>query len=91
MAPSCNVTACTRHSSKSGARRSRRPRSEPLAARRNVDAASTPEAKRAEQLERELNRKDKALAEVTELLALKKKLEMLLGDEDESTTPRSAR
>ena len=51
----------------------------------------SPEAKRVEQLERELNRKDKALAEVTALLALKKKLEMLLGDEDESTTPRSAR
>ena len=30
------------HRSKSGARRSRRPRSEPLAARRNVDAASLP-------------------------------------------------
>jgi transposase len=51
----------------------------------------SPEAKRVQQLERELNRKDKALAEVTALLALKKKLEMLLGDEDESTTPRSGR
>ena len=51
----------------------------------------SPEAKRVEQLERELNRKDKVLAEVTALLALEKKLEMLLGDEDESTTPRSAR
>ena len=51
----------------------------------------SPEAKRVEQLEREMNRKDKALAEVTALLALKKKLEMLLGDEDESTTPRSGR
>ena len=51
----------------------------------------SPEAKRVEQLERELNRKDKALAEVTALLALKKKLEILLGDEDESTTPRSER
>ena len=32
----------------------------------------SPEAKRIQELERELNRKDKALAEVTALLALKK-------------------
>jgi transposase-like protein len=51
----------------------------------------SPEEKRVEQLERELNRKDKALAEVTALLALKKKLETLLGDGDESTTRRSER
>lgn len=51
----------------------------------------SPEAKRVEQLEREVLRKDRALAEVTALLALKKKLETLLGDEDESTTPRSGR
>lgn len=51
----------------------------------------SPEAKRLQVLERELNRKDKALAEVTALLALKKKLEILLGDEGESTTPRSGR
>jgi len=51
----------------------------------------SPEAKRVEQLERELDRKDKALAEVTALLALKKKLETLLGDGDENTTPRSGR
>ena len=49
------------------------------------------EEKRVRQLERELNRKDKALAEVTALLALKKKLETLFGDEDEGTTPRSER
>ena len=51
----------------------------------------SPEAKKVEQLERELHRKDRALAEVTALLALKKKLDALLGDEDESTTPRSDR
>lgn len=51
----------------------------------------SPEARRIRELERELNRKDKALAEVTALLALKKKLEALLGDEDENTTPRSER
>jgi len=51
----------------------------------------SPEAKKVEQLERELHRKDKALAEVTALLALKKKLDALLGDEDESTMPRNER
>ena len=51
----------------------------------------SPEAKKVEQLERELDRKDKALAEVTALLALKKKLNALLGDEDESTTWRNER
>ena len=51
----------------------------------------SPEAKRIQELERELNRKDHALAEVTALLALKKKLRTLLGDEDENTTPRSER
>ena len=51
----------------------------------------SPEAKRVRELERELLRKDKALAEVTALLALKKKLETLLEDEDESTPRRSGR
>lgn len=49
------------------------------------------EAKRVRELERELARKDKALAEVTALLALKKKLGTLLGDGDDDTTARSAR
>lgn len=52
--------------------------------------AKSPEAKRILELERELNRKDKALAEVTALLALKKKLDALLGVEDDDTKPRSA-
>lgn len=42
-------------------------------------------AKRIKKLEREVRRKDKALAEVTALLALKKKLDALLADEDENT------
>ena len=46
-------------------------------------------AKRIKRLERELTRKEKALAEVTALLALKKKLEALLGDEDENTPRKS--
>jgi transposase-like protein len=51
----------------------------------------SPEAKKIQELEREVTRKDKALAEVTALLALKKKLDALLGDEDDNTTPRNAR
>jgi transposase len=38
-----------------------------------------PEAKRLQELEREVARKDKALAEVTALLVLRKKLEALFG------------
>jgi len=49
----------------------------------------TPEARKIEALEREIRRKDKALAEVTALLALKKKLEDILGDEDGDTNTRS--
>lgn len=59
--------------------------------RRKGPKRRSPEAKRVQELERELNRKDKALAEVTALLALKKKLNALLGDGDEGTTPRSER
>lgn len=51
----------------------------------------SPEAKRVKELERELLRKDKALAEVTALLALKKKLDALLGVEDDDTRPRRER
>lgn len=51
----------------------------------------SPEAKKVQQLERELNRKDKALAEVTALLVLKKKLDALFGGEDESTASRNER
>lgn len=39
--------------------------------------------KKVEELEKELNRKDKALAETTALLVLKKKLELLLKDPEE--------
>lgn len=49
----------------------------------------SPEAKRVKALERELTRKDKALAEVTALLVLKKKLEAIWGDEDESTPTKN--
>ena len=45
------------------------------------------EARRIRELERELARKEKALAEAAALLILKKKAQALWGDEDD-TTPR---
>jgi transposase len=48
----------------------------------------TPEARKIKELEREINRKDKALAEVTALLALKKKIREIWGDEDDDTATR---
>ena len=46
------------------------------------------EARKIKKLEKELNRKDKALAEVTALLVLKKKLEALMGGGDDDTPTR---
>jgi transposase-like protein len=46
---------------------------------------STPEQKKIHQLKKELARKDKALAEVGALLALKKKVQQIWGDEDDDT------
>lgn len=43
------------------------------------------EARRIRELEKDLRRKEKALAEVTALLALKKKLEAMWGDGDDDT------
>jgi len=42
--------------------------------------------KRIRALEKDLNRKDKALAETAALLVLKKKVQEIWGDEDDSTT-----
>ena len=47
---------------------------------------ASPEAKRIKALEKELLRKDRALAEVTALLALKKRIQEIWGDEDDDTT-----
>jgi transposase-like protein len=58
---------------------------------RKPSGKQTPEAKRIRELERELRRKDKALAETAALLVLKKKAEAIWGDEDDDTTPRSGR
>lgn len=49
------------------------------------------EARRIRELERELRRKDKALAETAALLVLKKKVQAIWGDEDDATTPRSGK
>lgn len=50
---------------------------------------STADAKRIQQLERELRRKDKALAEASAILVLKKKAAAIWGDEDDDTTDGS--
>lgn len=47
------------------------------------------EAKRIKQLERELRRKEKALAEVAALLVLQKKMKEIWGGEDDDTTTRN--
>jgi len=43
------------------------------------------DAKRIRSLEKEINRKDKALAETAALLVLKKKVQQIWGDEDDPT------
>jgi transposase len=50
---------------------------------------SSGDAKRIKELEREVARKDKALAETAALLVLKKKMAVLWGDEGDDTDPRS--
>lgn len=47
--------------------------------------AKNPEAKKVRELERQLLRKDKALAEAAALLVLKKKAQAIWGDEDDDT------
>ena len=51
----------------------------------------SPEAQRIKELERELRRKDKALAEVSAILVLKKKAAAIWGEEDDSTPERNDR
>ena len=52
---------------------------------------TSPEARRLRELERELRRKDKALAETAALLVLKKKAQAIWGDGDDDMTPRSGK
>ena len=49
------------------------------------------ETTRIRELERELRRKDAALAETAALLVLKKKVQSIWGDADDSTDPRRER
>lgn len=51
--------------------------------------ATSAEQKRVRELERELKRKEKALAEAAALLVLQKKVQAIWGDEGDSTDPRS--
>lgn len=55
----------------------------------NDSNGSTSAAKRIRQLERELARKEKALAEAATLLVLKKRVTSLFKDEDDDTDGRS--
>jgi hypothetical protein len=48
----------------------------------------TRESRRIRELEKELDRKEKALAEAAALLILKKKVQAIWGDEDGSTSGR---
>jgi len=54
-------------------------------------AAPAAETQRIRALERELRRKDAALAETAALLVLKKKVQEIWGDADDATAPRRAR
>jgi transposase-like protein len=54
-------------------------------------AKASPEAKRIQALERELRRKDAALAETAALLVLKKKVLAIWGDADAATAARRER
>ena len=56
--------------------------------KRDRKAASV-ESRRVRDLERELARKEKALAEAAALLVLKKKARSIWGDEDDDTTPEN--
>jgi transposase len=54
-------------------------------------ASRSADAQRIRVLERELRRKDAALAETAALLVLKKKVQAIWGDADDPTDPRRAR
>ena len=51
----------------------------------------TSETKQLRELEKELRRKDKALAETAALLVLKKKVQQIWGDEDENTAGKNGK
>jgi transposase len=61
-----------------------------LSVRKGTKKASA-ESKRIRELERELRRKEKALAETAAILVLQKKVQAIWGDEDDDTEPRSGK
>ena len=61
------------------------------ASRRREKAVPHPDTKRLAEVERELRRKEKALAEAAALLVLKKKVEAYWGDADDTTDPTNGR
>jgi len=64
------------------------PRMPPFLARQ-ASTKGAGEPKKIRALQKELNRKDKALAEVTAILTLKKRMQELWGDEDDDTDSRN--
>ena len=56
--------------------------------KRRRTSSKTPEGRRIRELEKEVRRKDAALAETAALLVLKKKAQAIWGDEDDDTTRR---
>ena len=61
-----------------------------LAGRKPTASKGPSDAKRLKEMSRDLNRKNLALAEVTALLTLQKKMQAIWGDEDGNIPPRSA-
>ena len=59
--------------------------------RRREKAVPHPDTQRLAVVERELRRKEQALVEAAALLVLKKKVQDIWGDADDSTDPTSAR
>ena len=59
--------------------------------RKHPRAKKRSESKRVKQLEREVRRKEKALAAAAALLVLKKKAEAIWGDEDDDTEPKNGK
>lgn len=64
---------------------------EALGTKSSRRAKASPEKRRVQELEKELLRKDKALAETAALLVLKKKVQAIWGAEDDDPEPRNAR
>ncbi len=60
-----------------------------LAPPKRKSSKRSPEEKRIAALEKDLDRKNKALAEVTALLALRKGVEEIWGDGDDGTPGRN--